>query len=235
MNLTLSTRNFVQPEVYKDDLAKRIFPMRFRRIGNPYAFLNEVGITPILEFMYKGNLLIDVAEALNVSLTILSTWVEEEGHGPAVEEAEQLSAEGYLAEGHRKLRESTTTFELSKAREMVKQAQFMASKKNKRTYGTSDTQQQGAGVSYVFNIGGDVSAPTLKAVEAIVAHTQQDNDTPLVLDTMAQIESDTPIGAIDFAVTKRYPLPDRPLVNMTHLENTPDEPDIGPFYDEDEP
>lgn len=231
MNLPMT----VVPQHFKDDLAKRIFPIRFRHIGNPYAFLNEVGIVPILEYIYKGNLLIDVAEALNVSLTILNTWVEREGHGAVIEEAEQISAEGYLAEGQRKLREATNSFELAKAREMVKQAQFLASKKNKRKYGSSDANTQGAGVSYIFNIGGEVSAPTLKTVESIVDRTLPDDTAPISLDLMQQLQlaepfdQNTPIGAIDWA---NKPVPAKPLVNLSHLTG---EPEIGPFYDAEAP
>lgn len=239
MNLPMS----VEPEFYKDDLTKRIFPMRFRRIGNPYAFLNDVGIIPVLEYIYKGNLLIDVAEAVNVSYTVLSAWVEQEGHGPAIEEAEQISAEGYLAEGHRRLREAETAFELSKAKEMVKQAQFMASKKNKRRYGTSEVGQQGAGVSYVFNIGGDISAPAMKTVEHILHQTLPEDTAPVTL--ALDFNDSTPIGAIDFGLSlaeldkpdqiRRNEAMRKKLVDMSHLAATPDEPDIGPFYDGQEP
>jgi hypothetical protein len=225
----------VVPEHYKDDLARRIFPIRFRHIGNPYAFLNEVGLIPILEYIYKGNLLIDVAEALNVSLTILTRWVEMEGHGQAIEEAEQVSAEGYLAEGHRRLRNASNAFELAKAKEMVKQAQFMASKKDKRRYGTSEMLGgAGGGVSYVFNIGGDVSAPTLRTVENIVEKTLEQDNTPVELDLMAELaqnepfDQQTPIGAIDWANKP----PTKPLVSLKHLN---DEPEIGPFFDAPEP
>jgi hypothetical protein len=150
------------PERFDDSLAARIFPHRFRRVGNPYAFLNDVGIVPILEYIYKGNLLIDVAEVLNVSFTILTTWVENEGHGDAIEEAQKVSAEGYLAEGYRRLRDATNDFELKRAKEMINHARFMASKKDKGQYGSNE--QTGAadkaGVSYVFNIAGNVVQQT---------------------------------------------------------------------------
>lgn len=228
----------VVPEYYKDDLAKRCFPIRFRNIGNPYAFLNEVGIIPMLEYIYKGHMLIDVAEALNVSYTVLTRWVEGEGHGPSIEEAEQVSAEGYLAEAQRKLRSASNGFELSQAKEMVKQAQFMASKKNKRRYGTQEANLGGGGgVSYVFNIGGEVSAPTMKTVENIVGKTLPDDNSPVEMDLMQQLaksepfDENTPIGAMDWSAKPKLPV----LVDLNHLQKDPNEPDIGPFFDAPEP
>ena len=161
------------PERYDDSLAARVFPHRFRRVGNPYAFLNDIGIVPILEYIYKGNLLIDVAEALNVSYTVLQAWVEQEGYDEKIQEAQKISAEGYLAEGLRRLRQAKNEFELKRAKEMVAHARFKASKKDKTTYGsTEQTGVEKAGVSYVFNIGGNVithQAPAQEEKQAIDA------------------------------------------------------------------
>lgn len=141
------------PTAFDDDLAHRCFPHRFRRIGSPFAYLNDVGIAPILEYIYKGHLLIDVAEAVNVPLLVLREWVQHEGHLERIEEAETISAEGFLAEGMRRMRNAPTEFELRRAKEMVRHAQFMASKKNKPLYGESVKQADtGGGVTYVFNI-----------------------------------------------------------------------------------
>lgn len=210
------------PERFNDDLAARIFPMRFRRIGNPYHFLNEVGIIPVLEFIYKGHLLLDVAEALNVSYTVLTRWVEEEGHAKAIDEAETVSAEGFLARATRELQNAKTSFELAKAREMLRHAQFMAAKKNKSTYGTADQQGGGGGVSYVFNINGAVSAPQMKTIVDSTAEKVdllEQNTPPRVgfnfLEHLLGAESEpipdeTPIGSMNFGA---------------------DEPETGPFYE----
>lgn len=204
--------------------------MRFRRIGNPYAFLNEVGIIPILEYIYKGHLLLDVAEALNVSYTVLTTWAKEEGHEQAIDEAETVSAEGFLARANRELRDARTSFELAKAKEMVRQAQFMASKKNKNTYGTADQQGAGGGVSYIFNINGTVSAPQVaKIIDSTAVELPKPADSPPprvnfnllghLLDGPQEPEFDpeTPIGDIDF--------------DQKQGQNSENEPEIGPFYD----
>ncbi|MES2704809.1 MAG: hypothetical protein V4649_19370 [Bacteroidota bacterium] len=211
-----------QVEHFKDDLAKRVFPFRFRKIGSPYAFLNEVGIIPVLEYIYKGNLLIDVAECLNVSMTVLQTWVDNEGHGAAIEEAETISAEGYLAEGMRKLRQAGNAFELSQAKEMVRNAQFMASKKNKKTYGNTDAALQGAGVSYVFNINGNSSAPAA-VKEVLDAIDVVPEDRPRVtLNLLEHL-----IGVPDEPVID----PDMPIGAMGWGDTLPQ---TGPFYDADE-
>ncbi len=208
------------PESFRDDLSLRASQLRrFRQVGNPYAFLNEIGITPIVECIYKGNLLLDVAEQMNVSLTILRKWVEEEGHGATVEDAETISAEGFLAEGMRLVRTAENAFQLSKAKEMIRHAQYMASKKNKKTYGNTDAAQQGAGVQYVFNIGQNTTAPQMaKDVLSIIEHAPQDvqhlpNISMNLLDHLLleaeQLDPERPIGSIDFGSN---------------------EPEIGPFY-----
>lgn len=213
--MTLPAPNLPPVQHFNDDLASRIFPMRFRRIGSPFAFLNEVGVVPILEYIYKGNLLIDVAEVLNVSMTVLNTWVENEGHAAAIEEAEKLSAEGYLAEGMRRLRCAENQFELKRAQEMIKHAQFMASKKNKKVYGAVTEQQGGAGVSYVFNINGNISAP------------QELKD---VIKTVEQVVEDVPQVRLDLSHLLK-PDPDMPI----GLLLSEDKLDIGPFYEAQEP
>lgn len=213
--MNLPAPNLPPVQRFDDDLAARIFPMRFRRIGSPYAFLNEVGIVPILEYIYKGNLLIDVAEVLNVSMTVLTTWVENENHSAAIEEAEKLSAEGYLAEGMRRLRCAENTFELKRAQEMIKHAQFMASKKNKKVYGAVTEQQAGAGVSYVFNINGNISAP------------QEIKD---VIATVEKVIEDVPQVRLDLSHLL-IPDPDMPIGMLLGDESL----DIGPFYDAQEP
>ena len=207
---------------YDNELAKRILPMRFRHIGNPFAFLNDVGIVPILEFIYKGNLLQDVAEVLNVSFTVLRGWVENEGHGPAIEEAERVSAEGFLAEAQRRLRCAKNGFELAQAKEMVRHAQFMASKKNKGTYGGSDALGgSGGSVSYVFNINGNTTEPA--AVKEIIGKVIEETvDVPQVhFNPLAHLLVDDEVEEIPFDENT-------PIGEMTFDE---DEAEIGPFHE----
>lgn len=173
------------PVVFDDDLAGRCFPHRFRRIGSPYAYLNDVGITAILEFIYKGNLLIDVAEAVNVPLTALRLWVENEDHTRDIDEAETISAEGYLAEGMRRLKNAPTEFELKRAKEMIRHAQYMAGKKNKPTYGEAVNAKPSSDVTYVFNIPNTDTASIIS--RGIIEHTgAQHNIAPLTPRTAAE-------------------------------------------------
>lgn len=125
-------------------------------MGSPYAYLDEIGIAAMCEFIVKGHLLIDVAEATDVPFDMLRSWVQENGYQEAIDEATIYSAEGFLAEGMRGLRHAATDFELRRAREIVRQAQFLAEKKDKAQYGKKDDPNQGKAVQYVFNIG----APT---------------------------------------------------------------------------
>ncbi len=155
----------LSPEYFDDSLKHRTLPYKWRRVGNPFRFLQDVGILAMLEFIYKGNTIVDVAQELNIGVALLSTWLENEGHLPAVEEAEKVSAEGYLAEGHKLLRCAASEFELKKAKEMISHARFMASKKDRSKYGSDDKSVPGAGVTFVINMG--ENKPQDKVVKTI--------------------------------------------------------------------
>lgn len=220
---------------FNDDLQHRAFPARFRNVGNPFAFLNDIGIVPVLEYIYKGNLLIDVAEALNVSYTILQRWVENEGHEAAVDEAQRISAEGYLADGLRRLRTASNEFELKRAKEMVAHARFMAAKKDKGQYGGTEQQNDNrAGVSYIFNIGGQTSLPTASTTpKPAIDATHQRLEPELLPLVEFDLQSPAPSIPPDiadhlrvFGVTKAFDELFAPSV-----EPTADAPEIGPFHD----
>lgn len=220
---------------YRDSLVARVFTHRFRNVGNPYAFLNDIGIVPMLEYIYKGNLLIDVAEALNVSYTILSTWVDNEGHGEAIEEAQRISAEGYLAEGLRRLREAKSEFELKRAKEMVAHARFMASKKDKTQYGSNEqTGVEKAGVSYVFNIAGNVVAPQVHNDAEPVSRNPSAVDVegecvPVKMNILAHLDQSFEDL---FGVPEALPATTKkPLAKAKVAQPPAALPLIGPFYD----
>lgn len=146
------------PTTFNDSIQNRAKLARFRGVGNPFAFLNDVGLVPIKERLFKGATLLEVAEELNLPLTAIHMWVENEGHESAIEEASVLSAEGYVVEGQRMLRLANNKFELDKAKAMIEHGRWMASKKDKKTYGaTVNELGQTAAVSYVFNIGGNAA------------------------------------------------------------------------------
>lgn len=246
------------PAIYDDDLAKRCFPHRFRRIGNPYAYLNEIGISPIIEFIYKGHLLIDVAEAVDVPLTALQVWVENEGHTRAIAEAETQSAEGYLAEGMRRLRTAQTEFELRRAKEMIKHAQYMASKKNKAMYGEAVNTKPNSDVTYIFNIPGGTDIPSaigrvIDSTSNRVAEQTAEVIAPSVsfdMNKVLQQKLHDDLGSHYNIPTINNNVPSP--ISLGHLEDmegteagvprlvaprplnpTAENPDIGPFYEED--
>ena len=143
-----------QPTVFNDDLSLRATGIRFRNVGNPYHFLNEIGIVPIKEFLFRGANIIDIADTLNLPLTIIHNWIAENNYGPEIEEASVISAEGYIHQGERLLKAASTKFDLDKAKALLEHGRFMASKKNKKLYGTQvDVAAGPAAVQYVFNIG----------------------------------------------------------------------------------
>lgn len=244
------------PGYFDDDFAQRCFPYRFRNVGNPYAYLNEVGIHAMVEYISKGHLLIDVAEATNVPLMVLRRWVQQEGHLDAIDEAETLSAEGYLAEGMKRIRTAQTEFELRRAKEMVKHAQFMASKKNKPIYGEQVQKGNTAPVTYIFNVPGGKEIP--KFAGTIIDAESNPVIEAKTVDTVPQVGVD--LGSLYGIATDTNDVWTPPttegLVSLQHLENvdagdvdvareprlvlvadrpinpTADEPDIGPFFDE---
>jgi len=128
--------------------------LRFRGIGNPFAFLAEIGIVPIKEFIYRGATILDLADELNLPVTTIRTWIEESGFQGEVEEASTLSAEGYIRNGEQMLKVAANKFELDKAKAMIEHGRWMASKKDKKTYGqTVQELGQTAAVSYTFIVG----------------------------------------------------------------------------------
>lgn len=142
-----------RPVDFTDSLVARCFPHKYRRIGTPFDYLDDIGIEAICEFICKGHLLIDVAEATNVPLATLNKWAVARNHLDNLHEAEKKSAEGFLAEGQKRLRLARTDFELKKAKEMIRSAQFMAEKKDRATYGNQKEGKKAARTTYVFNIG----------------------------------------------------------------------------------
>lgn len=128
--------------------------LRFRGIGNPFAFLEELGIVPIKEFMFRGATMIDLADELNLPVTTIRTWIENNGYQTELEDASILSAEGYIRQGEQMLKSAANKFELDKAKAMIEHGRWMASKKDKKTYGqTAAELGQTAAVSYTFQIG----------------------------------------------------------------------------------
>ena len=139
---------------YQDDLATRAKQVRYRNIGSPYAFLNAIGLDPLLEEIYKGTNIVDVAKKINIGIGVLLTWLENEGHMQKVEDATKFSAEGYLSEASSLLREAQTDFQLKKAKEIASHGRFMASKLDKSKYG-GDTKQIGnaTGLTFIMHLG----------------------------------------------------------------------------------
>lgn len=152
---------------FDNDLASRGKQARFRGIGNPYQFLDSIGIMPIKEFLYRGANLIDVADTLNVPLTAILIWIEENNLTNEFKDAARLSAEGYIWQGEKLLKEAKDSFTLNKAKAMLEHARFMAGKKDKQQYGTvNENTGGGAGVTYIFNMGAGVPQATMEAMQA---------------------------------------------------------------------
>jgi hypothetical protein len=156
------------PIAFTDSLPARAYEQKNHRIGNPYAFLNGVGISAIIERIYKAANLIDVARELNISVVVLLNWIEQEGHGDRVQKAMTFSSEGYLSEAATLLRAATNDFELKKAKEIGAHGRFMASKLDKPKYGNDNSRSgEGTEVHFVLHMGGAAKRIELQEQTAI--------------------------------------------------------------------
>lgn len=139
---------------YAPVITQKATNIRFRGVGNPYHFLDEIGIVPLKEFIYRGATILDLAELINLPVTILRQWIEEKGYEADFDEASTLSAEGYIRRGETLLESATNKFELDRAKAMIEHGRWMAAKKDKRTYGNQPGDfGTGAGVTYIFQVG----------------------------------------------------------------------------------
>jgi hypothetical protein len=143
------------PLFYSDSIKARAAPNRYRQIGSPFAFLSSIGIDAILEEIYKGANIVDVARALNVSIGILLSWIDAGGYTQRIEDATTFSAEGHLSEAGRLLREARNDFDLKKAKQLADHGRFMATKLNKPKYGQDNSKLANAtGVTFNMHIDG---------------------------------------------------------------------------------
>jgi len=161
------------PVLYSDSIQARAAPNRYRQIGSPYAFLNAIGIDAVLEEVYKGSNIVDVAQRINISIGVFLAWLHEEGHIQRFEDATKMSAEGYLSEAGRLLRNAQNDFELKKATKIADHGRFLASKLDKQRYGQDNTKLGNAtGVTFVMHIGGHTqSIQTMVEPDHVIRHT----------------------------------------------------------------
>lgn len=167
------------PASFHDSVALRAQNLRFRGIGNPYAFLNGVGIVPIKEFLYRGATIIELAETVNLPVSTIRNWIEQEGFQQDIEEASTLSSEGYLVQGERMLKTAHNKFELDRAKAMLEHGRWLASKRDKKTYGNAPGELGGAAaVSYTFNIGGNAQVAIAAQEQPTQARHKNNDDLP---------------------------------------------------------
>lgn len=157
------------PAHFKESLSTRAFPHRYRKVGSPTAFLDSIGIVPIVEYIYKGNTVIDCAEEMDIPVTHFLNWLDMHGYTQQIEDAYALSAQGYLSKAARDLKAARTDMDFKKAKEMLSHARFMASKHDRSKYGEPSATNQGpvGGIQYVFNIGQATPEQTLKLVDGV--------------------------------------------------------------------
>lgn len=198
-----------QPAHFREDLQTRAFPHRYRKIGSPFEYLDDIGILPIVEYIYKGNTIIDCAAEMDIPVTHLLNWLDDRGYMQQIEDAYAWSAQGYLSQAARELRQATNEMAFKKAKEMLSHARFMASKHDRKKYGESANGKggSGSGIQYFIQIGNDAPPETLK----MVGDAMQ-SSAALVLEHEPQDD-----GAYDDIVVFEPPVPD-----------------IGPFADEEE-
>lgn len=153
------------PVLFKDRLSDRAAPNGQMRIGNPYAWLNTIGIAPILEELCRGNNIVDVASTLNVSITVLTNWVEQEGYSVQVDKAITFSAEGYVSQARKLIKAADNDFQLRKATLLTRHSEFMASKVNKPKFGGEMSKAPSGGVTFIMHMGDETRQVTARVVD----------------------------------------------------------------------
>jgi hypothetical protein len=167
------------PARFTHQLGIRSRQQRRSTVGNPFQHLSAIGIEAVLEHIYQGNNLVDTAATLDVSVTILRTWIENEGQWGKVEEASTLSADGYLSLGMRLAETATDKFQLDKAKAILEHARWLAARLNKSTYGANELPGAGSTVSYVFNVGEGAQVQVVQnAPHASLRDTDPTNNQP---------------------------------------------------------
>lgn len=181
------------PNVYNDDISLRATQARFRGVGNPFQFLDSIGAGPIKEYLYRGANLIEVADTLNVSLALLHKWIEVNDLGNEFKDASKISAEGYLYQGEKLLKDAKDSFTLNKAKAMLEHARFMASKKDKGQYGTTQ-ELPGAnqGITYIFNMGNAAPQQVLEAKQ----NKPIDAEFTEIEPTVIELDFTSPLDAV---------------------------------------
>lgn len=161
----LMTLPDLMPTEFTDSIKSRASINHRFKIGNPYAYLNSVGVESIIEEFCKGDNIVGVAKKLNVSIVLLMHWIEASGHSQRIEEAIKLSAEGYINKAADSILDATNDFCLKKARELNKLYTFIASKVNRKKYGQEVDRTSGAmAVQFIMHIGDDVKRTSVQTV-----------------------------------------------------------------------
>lgn len=204
------------PQSFNDSLTIRARNIRYRNIGSPFTFLDEVGLIPIKEFLFRGNNIIELADTLNLPLSYIHKWIDDNGFAAEIEEASVISAEGYIYRGQKALEDAFDKFTLDKARAMLEHGRFMAAKKDKKQYGTTaETGAGNGGVTYVFNMGNQTQTHSATPVH--------DNAEPIDAE-YTEAASSPPPDAFSLA----FSLPDLPphikeaVASIPKIEPTPD-------------
>jgi hypothetical protein len=210
------------PIFFRDSLETRAAPLRFRQIGNPFAFLNDVGIDAMLDEVRKGHNLVEIAESLNVSIGVLLRWIDCEGHVQVFDDAFQFSAEGHLAYASKAIRDAENEFQLKKAKELATHGRFMASKLNRNKYGNEAAKPNtGNVVQFVLHMGTATPPQRIDVIDGeIIAPSHEINGiindesgfTMLAEpDTWKELMFQTPAGVVPHDPTGPFePEPFRP-------------------------
>lgn len=202
------------PVFYRDSIQARAAPIKYRKIGNPYGFLNSIGIEAILDEIRKGHNIVEIAESLDISIGILLNWIDNEGHTQRIENAFQFSAEGYLAQAAKQLKEARNDFELKRAKEIATHGRFMASKLDRNKYGAEAAKgTTGNLVSFVLHIGTNKPQEANIIQGEVLRKTTQHAEIVSTEDSFALFP--TPPGVVE--PDSIGPFEDAPL----DLENTP--------------
>ena len=151
-----------QAQLYLRDFDPKRYDGYYRRLYDPTAFLDNVGIEKITELIEHGNGVLNVAEALNLSATALRKWLNhDKTRIEKVRLAHVFAGNAYAYKAERTLLEVRhgSKEEIAWAGKMADHYRWMATKLDREMFGEVKDSEKAKGSAPLvvnLNMGGGV-------------------------------------------------------------------------------
>ena len=172
----------VRSHPYFRNFEPRAYPSYEERKLNPVAYLEEVGIEKVGEFVQFGFTSIQIAAALGVSTFVLRKWITNNPeYGKELEIAKSFAAEEYVQQADDELKQASDAFELSKASERAKHRRWRAERIDKDQFGSTQNKDRGiTDNAFIFNF--NMPLPDMSKTTVIQTATKAMQQLPSPLN-----------------------------------------------------